>query len=296
MLINRISQNTYFTPYKQICFAKKQPKNQVDTFERQKEPYSVENSIDAFSAGLAALIKNKNCDRATIRTLVRQFVPRTKVEDNRAELEISDDSAAYIYETHISNNNKIHYPYKKIMLDLNKKDEQPSDFFNDLVHEMVHNLQTNKEKKIYNKIYSDFFEDSLETNSAFKDLFDTAADHGEQMIGENYNKNLELLKYLESQNYEIKKSENINKFKYNPELRNRAEQVYDLSVLTTLSQEEQAYTIADAQELKYFKKPNKRANQNKQLFKDLKDIVLYDLRKTGMSEEKIEEYKKLIMG
>ena len=294
MLVNRIIQNTYYNTPQQITFAKKKQKTKVDTFERQKEPYSVENSVDAFASNLADLMKNKKCDKDSVKQLARQYVPRTKVEDNWMKLFISGSAAQFVYNSNISNNNKKHYPRKKIIVNMNVIENKPNDLFNSIVHEMIHNLQINKEKKVFNTIYNDFFEDSLYTHKACSNLFDKGMAHGSKMINENYNNIFGVLKFAERENYREAKNKNIEPFIKEPNIKTNLEQVYDLAVLTLLTQEEEAYTTADKLEYKYFNTKNKRAKKNERLFRNLKEIVSDDLKKTGMAEEKIKEYKDLI--
>ena len=297
MLISAIfnTPHIYNKKTNNLAFYGKHKKPQQDTFEKQKEPYSVENSIDNFSAEFANLIKQKNCNKDNLKTLIRQYVPKTKLEHNPAELELNGNYAQYSYRSLISSNNKLHYPYKKIIVDMDKKDKEPIVFFNDLVHEMIHNLQINKEKEIYKKIYDDFYTDSLKAHSDFRDLCDIAVQHGENMISEGFDKKINFIKFLDTKNYEKTKKENIDNFNFDYTTKNNVEQVYDLGVLTILAQEEQAYTMADEMTLKHFKVFNKRQNKNKKMFENLKEVVLDDLKKTGMPEEKIEEYKALIL-
>ncbi|MBQ6516917.1 hypothetical protein IJI31_07040 [bacterium] len=299
MIVNEISQNTYINipysncPYR-VYLAKNSSKNQGDTFEKQKAPYSVENSADNFASDLFELMNSGKFNKDNVRQLARQYVPRTKVEDNWEKLFASGCAAQFVYNSHISNNNKKHYPRKKIIVNMNVIESKPSDLFNSIVHEMVHNLQLNKEKKVFNTIYSDYFEDSLNLHKACSNLFDKGMAHGSKMIGENFNNTFGVFKFSERENYKAVKNKNVDKFVNNPEKRSDLIQIYDLAVLNLLSQEEEAYTMADIFEYKYFNTQNKRAKKNERLFRDLKEIVEDDLKKSGMSEKKIKEYKDLI--
>ena len=291
----------YNTPYifrkmpDYVSFAgKKQPKKQVDTFEKQKEPYSVDNSIDDFAKNLADLMAQNKYDKNNLKQLVRQYVPRTKIEDNSLKLFLDGNAAQFLYRTQISNNKKMHYFRKKIVINLDKNENEPNALFNEFVHEMIHNLQVNKERKIFNTIYNDFFDDSFPAHKSFNNLFYAGVVHGSQMIIENFNDTFGVIKFFEKQDYKKEKNKNVDIWVVNPEKRNVLEQVYDLGVLNILSKEEEAYTTADSLEYKYFNTKNPRAKKNERLFKALKEIVVDDLKKTGMSEEKMAEYKELI--
>jgi len=280
-----------------VSFTKKQHKKPVDTFEKQKEPYCVENSVDDFSFELSKLIEQKSCDKDNLKKLIRKYVPRTKVNDDKLLLFINNASAMFRYRHTVSNNNKMHCSQKIIVLDLNKSDENQTDFFNDLVHEMTHNLQTNKEKRVKDKIYKDFFEDTLESHSSYLNLSKNALWHGEDMISEYYDKKLGVIKFIEKRNYANKKWKYIDKFA-KPEERAEAGQAYDLNVLLTLTREEQAYNVADEMSSKYLgAKVNQRKSARRQrMFNNLKEIVIDNLKNEGMDEEKIKEYKDLICG
>lgn len=298
MLISGTDSNMYIYYEKRFLpvyyEVKTQNEKQTDTFEKRREPYSVENSIEDFAFNLAILIKNEKCDKDNVRQLIRKYVPRTKIEDNWLNLALSGSSARFDYKSQISSNDKMHYPRKKIIVNMNEKENNMNELFNSLVHEMIHNLQLNKERKIMNTVYNDYFEDSLYVHWACNNLFDKGMKHGSQRISENFNNTFGVLKFLERENYSAVKNRNVDKFVDNPEKRKELEQIYDLGVLTVLAQEEEAYTTADSLEYKYFNTKNPRAKKNERLFKTLKEVAVDDLKKTGMSEEKIAEYKELI--
>jgi len=302
MIVNEISQNPYIeipyakSPYR-VYFAQNPSKNYADTFEKQKAPYGVESSVEDFSFELAEMMEQKKCDKDNLKKLVRKYVPRTKLKEDRVLLFVNNASAMYRYHHTVSSNNKMHCPKKIIVVDLSKQEEKPNVFFNDLVHEMIHNLQTNKEKKVMNKIYKDFFEETVKTHSAYLNLSKNATRHGEEIISEYYNKKLGVIKFIERKNYSAKKWEYIDKFT-GPESRADAAQVYDLNVLTILAQEEEAYNVADRMEAKFFgTKINQRKTARRQrMFNDLKEIIFDDLKNLGMGDEKIKEYKDLICG
>lgn len=297
MQISGINCNTYLyekMPASLFFEGKKKAKKQLDTFEKQKEPYSVENSADDFASDLFELMKRGKCDKDNIRQLTRQYVPRTKIEDNWLKLALCGSSAQFLYGSNVSNNNKLHCPFKKIVVDLQKTENMPNEFFNDFGHEMVHNLQTNKLKKVFNTIYNDYFDDSLVAHRSCWNFFSDGMLHGERMIHENFNKTFGVFKLSERQNFRTEKNKKVDAFVKNPAIRTEIEQFYDLAVLSILTFEEEAYTTADSMELKYFNTKNKRAKKNERLFRNLKKIVEDDLKQTGMSEEKIAEYKELI--
>ena len=301
MTVNEISQNPYIeiqyakSPYR-VYYAKNPSKNNGDTFEKKKEPYSVENSVEDFSYKLAKLIIDNKCDKDNLKKLIRSYVPRTKVNEDRRLLFVNGASAMYLYRTNVSSNNKIHTPRKQIIVDLSKQETMPNVFFNDLVHEMTHNLQINKEKEIMKKIYKDFFEPSVGTGRFYVNLNKVTTKHAEDLISENYNKKLGVIKFITRKNYTDRRDSGSYHVPEHERL--SVMQVYDLNVLMILAQEEEAYDIADKMEKKFCdsKLNQRKLARRRRMFKDLKEIVLDDLKNLGMDEEKIKEYKDLICG
>lgn len=298
MLVNRIIQNTYYNTPQQITFAKKKQKTKVDTFERQKEPYSVENSVDAFSSDLYNFICSDNKDKHELKRIMRTYVPRTKVEDNVEFLDNNGIGARYQYKSSISKDKKLHHPLKKIIIDMSKLNESNADFFNDVVHEMIHNLQQNEEDKIFNKIYSDFFKDSYKAKCMALHLSNWGTIHAENLISEAFDKIsynygfMDDIKYKKTLNCNIKKGFIIPKNE--KDTQKGFKQIYDLFTLATLAKEKEAYKNADKKTQEYYK-INCHTKDIDKMFDGMYGLVLNHLKKTGMSEEKIEEYKELIL-
>ena len=302
MLINTIcnTPKTYGQKPAYVSFAKKQNKVQADTFENQREPYSVGNSIDDFSYELYELLRWKYSNQDEIRDLMRKYVPGTKLRDDTKEPDANNASAIFKHQYRISKDGEIHYIKKKIVLDMAKKDEQKSDFYNDVVHEMTHNLQVNKEKRIVNKVFNDYFKESFENKKFFCALFYTAYNHGSALVSEAFSDSKIYYGIADKIRYKKCRNANVDNLLKNytnnlsKEDRKEFMQMYDIGVLTLLKNEKEAYGIAREQASKYYPYARNNTWTISQLLNPLCRFVLKDFKHSGVSDEKYQEYVEML--
>ena len=302
MLINTICNTPKIYDQKPayVSFTKKQNKVQVDTFEKQREPYNVGNSIDDFSYELYELLRWKYSNQDEIRDLMRKYVPGTKLRDDTKEPDANNATAIFKHKYKISKDGKIHYIKKKIVLDMDKKEDKKPNFYNDVVHEMTHNLQVNKEKRIVNKVFNDYFSDNFENKKFFCALFYTAYNHGSALVSDAFSESKIYYGIADKIRYNKRRNANVENLLKNytsnitKEDRKEIRQMYDIGVLTLLKNEKEAYGIAHERASKYYPDAKNNTWLIYQLLNPLCSFVLNDLKHSGISTEKYQEYVDML--